>query len=100
MYKDMKTEEIKRKYLVKLAGSMGSIYDFSNVHLYDDHEIEEKCNYYGEPFKKIRYSGYDDRINFHKWNVLSDKGHHMMWVLSTSEQHPYLSEWSVMEEGM
>ena len=96
----MKAEELKRKYLVKLAGSMGSIYDFSNVHLYDDHDIEETCNEFRMPFKEIKYSGFDDRINFHKWHVLDDKGHHVMWILSTSEQHPYLSQWSVMEEGM
>lgn len=91
--------EIKRKYLIKLTGSMGSIYDFSTAFLYDDHDIQEACNKCGMPFKEIEYCGFDKRINFHKWSVLSEEGHHVMWVLSTSEQHPWLSEWSTIEEG-
>lgn len=88
----------KSLYLVKLSGSMGSVYDFSRCHLYNADDIRIACDRFGEPFGEIKYSHYDERIGFHAWNVLSVNGHHMMWIYSTTNEHPHLSEWSITSE--
>ena len=93
-------DKLKRAYLVKLAGSMGSIFDFSNVHVFDENEIEVICGQFGATSHSIKYSYYDTRIHFHKWHVLDENGHHLFWILSPTEKTPILSEWDIMEEGM
>lgn len=90
----------KRAYLVKIAGSMGSIYDFSNVHIYDEQKLQEKCKSYGASSHSIEYAYYDARIRFHKWHVLDEKNRHLFWLLSPTEENAFLSEWDVREEGM
>lgn len=96
----MTRENRKRAYLVKLAGSMGSIFDFSNVHIYNEQELQQKCSLYGAFSHSIKYAYYDERIHFHKWHVLDEKGRHLFWLLSTTEENAFLSEWDVREEGM
>ena len=91
---------IKRAYLVKMAGSMGSIFDFSNVHVFNEDEVRAKCGQFGATSHSIKYAGYDERIHFHKWHVLDKDGHHLFWILSPTEKSPALSEWDIMEEGM
>ena len=91
---------IKRAYLVKMAGSMGSIFDFSNVHVYSEAEIRSKCELFGASSYRIEYAHYDERIHFHKWHVLDENGGHLLWILSPTNKTPILSEWDVMEEGM
>lgn len=93
-------DKLKRAYLVKLSGSMGVVFDFSNVHVYDENEIETICNQFGATSHSIEYRCYDERIHFHKWHVLDENGHHLFWILSPTEKTPILSEWSIMEEGM
>lgn len=95
-----KAETLKRAYLVKMSGSMGSIFDFSNVHVYSDADIRSKCKLFGASFYTIEYAHYDDRIHFYKWHVLDENGRHLLWILSPTEKTPVLSEWNVMEEGM
>ena len=95
-----KAETLKRAYLVKVSGSMGSIFDFSNVHVYSDADIHSKCKLFGASSYTIEYAHYDDRIHFHKWHVLDENGRHLLWILSPTEKTPVLSEWNVMEEGM
>lgn len=90
----------KRAYLVKIAGSMGSIYDFSNVHVLNENEMHSKCIQLGSTTHTIKYAYYDERIHFHKWNVLDVDGHHLFWILSPTDKTPMLSEWDIMEEGM
>lgn len=83
-------------YLVDCTGSMGCIYDFSRTHVYtleDINRIIEECNVTNP---EIKYSDFDERIGFHKWNILADfdgyTSQHLMWVLSTSSEHPWLSQ--------
>lgn len=90
----------KHAYLVKMAGSMGSIFDFSNVHVFNDDEIRAKCEKFGATSYSIKYVDYDERIHFHKWHVLDESGHHLFWILSQTEKSPALSDWDIMEEGM
>ena len=90
----------KCAYLVKMAGSMGSIFDFSNVHVYNNKELQSKCAYFGAESFSIKYACYDTRIHFHKWHVFDNDGHHLFWILSPTEKSPTLSEWDIMEEGM
>ena len=91
---------IKRAYLVKMAGSMGSIFDFSNVHVFNEKDVQEKCAQFGATSHSVEYDYYDERINFHKWHVLDEKGQHLFWILSPTDKTPILSEWDIMEEGM
>ena len=90
----------KRAYLVKMAGSMGSIFDFSNVHVFSEDELHAKCSQFGAASHSIEYAYYDERINFHKWDVMDENGYHLFWILSPTEKTPALSEWDIMEEGM
>ena len=90
----------QRAYLVKLAGSMGSIFDFSNVHVYDDNEMQSKCSLFGALSYSIEYAYYDERIHFHKWHALDEKGRHLFWILSPTKETPILSKWDKRDEGM
>ena len=90
----------KKVYLVKISGSMGCIYDFNNVHIYNDNDMIVKSKSLGALSYAIEYAYYDKRIHFHKWYVLDEKGKFLFWVFSPTKKKPFLSEWSEIEEGM
>lgn len=91
---------MKRAYLVKVSGSMGSIYDFSNVYVWNDEQLKTACKKFGAKSIHIKYAYYDERIHFHKWHVMDVNEHHLVWLLTPTDKKPTLSEWHVMDEGM
>ncbi len=91
-------------YLVKNTGSLGSIWDFSNAHVWTLQDINNMLNEQNATNLEIVYSDFDKRIGFHKWHVLADIENypksHMMWLLSTSKEHPWLSQCTPHDLGM
>lgn len=96
---------VQRFYLIKISGSSGNVYDFSNAQIVDhDQLIEEVKILAGEIMDydkgEFKYSGFDSRINFHVYNFCcpyrdgSFDGYpqHFCWVYSTSAENPFLSE--------
>lgn len=93
-------ETTKRAYLVKLSGSMGCVYDFSNVHIYSECELQAKCKEFGAKSFTIKHAYYDKRIHLNKWYVLDEAGRALFWILSPTRKTPILSEWNELDEGM
>ena len=97
-------ETAEEFYLVKYTGSLGSIWDFSNAHVWTLQDINNVLKELNATNPEIVYSGFDVRIGFHKWQVLADIENypksHMMWLLSTSEDHPWLSQCTPHDLGM
>lgn len=97
-------ETAEEFYLVKYTGSLGSIWDFSNAHVWTLQDINNVLKEHNATNPEIVYSGFDVRIGFHKWQVLANFENypksHMMWLLSTSKDHPWLSQCTPHDLGM
>lgn len=85
-------------YLIKIAGSNGNIFDFSQAEVADDNRLREIVKSFNgdEESIEFNYRCYDERINMHSWNLLADhsgyKKQHVVWVYSPTREHPWLSE--------
>lgn len=85
-------------YLIKIAGSNGNIFDFSQAEVADEARLEEIVKSYGGNTESMEfnYKCFDERIKMHSWNLLADhsgyKRQHVVWVYSPTEEVPWLSE--------
>lgn len=92
---------MKTWYLVRITGSMGSIYDWSTAKVMEREDIDKELEEFVASNPHFKYAYFDKRIGFHVWHILADfqgyKQQHVMWVYSTSEKRPELASCNEMD---
>ena len=83
-------------YLVKNGGSQHSIYNFDSARVCTLKDLNSEIEHSKCSSGTIEYDGFDDRIGFYKWYLLGYRDNkpygQLLWILSTSKDHPWLSQ--------